>query len=290
MDAAPPHGWTANSAWRHVETVAEADGVSARYRLERTVLGAAVEKRFTLRHGHPFLYQTHSFLGGDGAIPVASHAMTRLSAGGRLAFSAKRAVETPDTPLEADPARGRSRLAYPARTQDPTQVAMADGSVADITRYPFASRHEDFVQLVERPENELGWLAVSRSGHGDAFVSLKHPAELPVTFLWFSNGGRDYPPWDGRHVGVLGVEEGRAYSLHGHRASAAANPLSDSGTPTALLLDPGGAVSVRHVVGGVALPASGSAVLAIAMEDGALAIACESGERISVPFDTTFLA
>ena len=59
--------------------------------------------------------------------------------------------------------------------------------------------------------------------------------------LWFSNGGRDYPPWNGRHVGVLGIEEGRSYAAYGHAASAADNPLTrpasrprSSSTPRAL--------------------------------------------------------
>ena len=286
VEPAPPHGWTANSPWRHVGTATEADGVTALYRLERTVLAATVEKRFTLRHHHPFLYETHSFIGGDGAVPVANHAMTRLAAGGRIAFSAKRAFETPNTPLEV----GRSRLAYPASVQDPTRVPMAGGGFADVTRYPFASRHEDFLQMIERPENALGWLAASRPDSGDAFVSLKNPAELPVTLLWFSNGGRDYPPWNGRHTGVLGVEEGRTYSLYGYSASVAPNPLSDSGTPTALTLDAAGLVSVRNVIGAVPLPASGSAVADVEARDGALAFTCEDGERFEAPFDAAFLA
>ncbi len=290
VEAAPPHGWTANSPWRHVGTATEAHGVTALYRLERTVLGAMVEKRLTLRHRHPFLYETHSFIGGDGAVPVANHAMTRLAAGGRIAFSAKRAFETPHAPLESDPAMGRSRLAYPASAQDPARIPLADGGFADITRYPFAARHEDFLQLVERPENALGWLAASRPDSADVFVSLKNPAELPVTFLWFSNGGRDYPPWNGRHTGVLGVEEARAYSLYGHRASIAPNPLSDGGTPTALALDAAGRVSVRNVIGVAPLPASGSAVAEVEARDGALAFTCEDGARFEAPFDAAFLA
>jgi hypothetical protein len=289
VEAAPPHGWPANSPWQHVATEAEPDGATAVYRLARSVLGAALEKRFTLRNGHPFLYETHVFTGGKGAVPVANHAMVRLPEGGRLAFSAKQAVETPSTPLEPDPARGRFRLAYPSSGNDPAQVPTADGGFADITRYPFAERHEDFVTLVEAAGNRLGWFAASRPASRDAMLSLKNPRELPATFLWFSNGGRDYAPWNGRHTGVLGIEEGRANSVFGHRASIEPNALSDAGIPTALVLQPDGRVSVRNVIGALPLPAGGSPITGVEPRDGALALLCEDGTRFSVPFDGAFL-
>ena len=73
--------------------------------------------------------------------------------------------------------------------------------------------------LVEAGESRLGWFAAAARKTRDRLLSLKRPREFPVTFLWFSNGGRDYKPWSGRHTGVLGIEEGRANSVHGHRAS-----------------------------------------------------------------------
>jgi hypothetical protein len=289
VENAPPHGWTANSPWRHTETVKEPAGVTALYQLERPVMGARVEKRFTLRNNHPFLYETHVFSGGAGAVPVANHAMVRLPASGRIAFSAKHAIETPPAPLEADPATGRSRLAYPARTEDPTRFPMADGGFADITHYPFAERHEDFIMLVEKRENRLGWFVASRPGNGDAMISLKNPAEFPVTFLWFSNGGRDYAPWNGHHSGVLGIEEGRANSILGHRASVEPNALSETGTPTALTLHPNGQVAIHNVIGALPLPPSGSPIAGVQHRAGALDLLCEDGARVSVPLDTAFL-
>ena len=56
VEPAPPHGWTANSRWQPLGTTTGSDSVTARYRLEKRVMGAAVEKTFTLRDGHPFLY------------------------------------------------------------------------------------------------------------------------------------------------------------------------------------------------------------------------------------------
>jgi len=288
VDPAPPHGWTANSHWSPVETRAFAGGVTARYRLDRPVLGATVEKRFTLRDGHPFLYETHVFAGGEGAVPVANHAMTRFPGGGQLSFSRKQHVETPPTAPEPDPALGRSRLAYPARSAT-TVLPLAAGGSADISRYPFAEKHEDIVLLVEDPANPLGWIAAQRPDSRDMFVSLKRPAEYPVTVLWFSNGGRDYAPWNSRHIGVLGMEEGRT-TLLGHRGSIEPNALSDAGTPTALRLVPNGSVALHNVIGGLPFdPAAGTVTSMAASADG-LVVDFAHGTSLSVPFDTAFLA
>jgi hypothetical protein len=121
-------------------------------------------------------------------------------------------------------------------------------------------------------------------------LSLKHPRDLPVTMLWFSNGGRDYPPWNGRNVGVLGIEEARAWSAYGYAASLAPNPLSQSGVPTVLELDPRGTVEVRHVIGGLARPGGWTEINAVEADGGTLSIADIAGESIRVPFDPDFLA
>lgn len=290
VEDAPPHGWPANSPWDLIETEEAPDRATALFRLRKRVLGATVEKRLTLRRGHPFLYQTHVFQGGTGSVPVANHAMAALPDGGRLVFSPKARIETPETAPEPDPSRGRSRLAYPAESTDPTRVPMNDGTLADITHYPIASRHEDFVMMVEQPGSTLGWLAVSRPTTRDAMLSLKSPHDFPVTFLWMSNGGRDYKPWNGRHIGVLGVEEGRSNSLYGHRASIESNPLAARGIPTALTLDPTGAVAVRNVTGAVALSGSGAPIAMVEDRGGHLLLRFEDGTERSVPYNSAFLA
>jgi hypothetical protein len=289
VEQAPPHGWTANSRWQHVETTTEPDGVTARYRLEREVMGAVVEKTFTLRDGHPFLYETHSFTGGEGALPVANHAMVRFPSGGRLSFSAKAFAETPDTAPEPDPKLGRSRLAYPSRTDDPSRMPLASGGTADITSYPFAERHEDLVMLVEAPGHALGWIAAHRPEQQDLFISLKNPADYPVTILWFSNGGRDYAPWNSRHLGVLGIEEGRVYSSYGHKAALAPNPLSTAGIPTVLKLDSNGRAEVRNVIGGLPLPVGAPDLAEVSTANGRLLLRLGDGTQIEAPYDTSFL-
>lgn len=287
VEHAPLHGWPANSAWDVLDSRAVEDGWRAAFRLGRKVMGATVEKTLTVRDGHPFLYQEHAFSGGSGAISVAHHAMTVMKGGGRLAFSPKRLAATPDDPPESDPARGRSLLAYPARTADLAHFPAAGGGTVDLTRYSMDRRHEDFVTLVEADHGGPGWAAVAREAENDLVLVLKNPADLPVTMLWISNGGRDYAPWNGRHRGVLGIEDGR--TAVGHAASLGDNWLKREGVATAFELAQGGSVTFRQVIGAVPL-SGGEPPSDITVAEGRLRIAgASANEAWDLPFDSGFL-
>ncbi|MCP4380864.1 MAG: hypothetical protein GY798_05490 [Hyphomicrobiales bacterium] len=290
VEPAPPHGWPANAEWTPLGDERLADGVTARFGLERRVMGARVIKEITLRNGHPFAYQRHVFEGGSGAVSAASHAMTRFAEPGRLSFSSKAYADLPSMVQEGDPDRGRSLFATSRQVEDLSKLPLADGTTVDLHRYPVADRHEDFVMLVESPDSPLGWTAAVRPAVGDVLLSLKNPADYPVTFLWFSNGGRLYPPWNGRHLGVLGVEEGRAYSAYGHQASIEPNPLSESGIPTSLSLDPDGTVSVAHAIGGLPLPEGASEVFDVEAMPNGLRVTVNDGGTREYAFDPAFLA
>lgn len=289
VEEAPPHGWPANSQWSPLGETKFSSGVSARFELERRVMGARLVKEITLRDGHPFAYQRHIFSGGRGAVSVASHAMTRFEGEGRISFSPKAFGELPERRQETDATLGRSLFAEGVRFADLSKLPLLNGATVDLHRYPVASEHEDFVMLVEAEHSRLGWTAAVRPAARDIMLSLKSPSDFPMTFLWFSHGGRFYPPWNRRHLGVLGVEEGRAYSVHGHAASIAANPFSAAGIPTALTLNQDGDVEVRHVVGGVPLPTGWTEVQAIDLADDELLLTGDAGEQFSVSYDSDFL-
>ncbi len=287
VEEAPLHGWPANSRWDLTDRWRGDGECGALFRLRRKVMGATVEKRLTLRDGHPFLYQEHAFTGGSGGISVAHHAMTVMTEGGRLAFSPKRIAATGDEPLEPDPTRGRFVLAYPARSEDLTRFPTKDGSTLDLSRYGMDRRHEDFVTLVEAEHEGLGWTAVARAAEKDLVLVLKNPAELPVTMLWISNGGRDYAPWNGRHRGVIGIEDGRA--AVGHAASLGDNWLKRKGIPTAFELAEGRRVSFRQIVGS-GLQAEAEPPRHITVSDDSLTLEMADGNVRNLPFDGTFLA
>lgn len=274
-EGSPLHGWPANSPWRVEEA---GDGV-LQAELERQVLGAGLTKRLALQDGHPFVYQSHRFTGGTGRITVANHANVSVMNGAHIRTSPKRLWETPQAQQEPDPARGRSALVSPAQSQDPRAFPGTEGPV-DLTRYPWNPRHEDFVIGIEAPGHALGWTAVTRPVEGDLFLSLRDPRILPMTMLWHSNGGRDYPPWSSRHVGCLGVEEGAAEHMLGISSEA------DLTGPGALTL--GDEVEVRHVIGATGWP-SGEPVARVGLEGDMLAVTGEGGAFRRVPIDAAFL-
>ena len=236
IDGAPVHGKTANGPWQLVDLSRRPPFTRALYRLADDLSGATVTKALLLVDEHPFLYQQHVIEGADLSIPVGHHAMIDASGGLDLALSRKAFAETPAISLESDPERGRSILAYPARSPDLAAFPMADDALVSLLEFPMGQRHEDFVMLVDedRGTDTLGWAIARRRSHRDSVILAKPTGRLPQTMLWYSNGGRDYAPWLGQHVDVLGIEEACSYSLNGWAASIAANPLNTMGIPTAV--------------------------------------------------------
>ncbi|WP_445680839.1 hypothetical protein [Radicibacter daui] len=251
-EALPPHGWPGNSRWQVVdETQDGKGGHTLTLALEKPVQGGRLIKELTLRDGHPFVYQRHIFEGGSGMIPVAHHVMTQFSGSGQLAFSPKRFAVTPPAPQETDPARGRSLFGRGVLTHDLTRLPGHEpGTSFDLTQYPAAAGHEDFVLLVEDPANQIGWTAALREEEQDMLITLRDARQLPVTMLWYSSAGRHYSPWNSRHKGVLGIEDGCA--LPGFAASGmseAERALEQSIVQRGIHLNAVMRTEIRHVLG-----------------------------------------
>jgi hypothetical protein len=270
------HGLAANGDWQ----VLPAGPGTLRAVLEGAVRGATVVKELSLSDDHPFVYQRHLFIGGTGALPVSNHAMISVPNGARLAFSRKRWWETLAAPPETT--QGRSCLAYPKRAEDAAEFPGAGGETVNLHRYPWGEAHEDFVTGVEDPASRLGWTAIVRPAEGDLVLSLKNARALPLTMLWHSNGGRDYAPWNGRHRGCLGVEEGAALPVLGLSSQEAPDPLTAAGQPALVTLDTEGTVEVRHILGAIRWP-SGQSVAGVMLEGDVLTVTGDWGAERNLP-------
>lgn len=101
--------------------------------------------------------------------------------------------------------------------------------------------------------------------------------------LWYSNGGRDYAPWNGRHLGVIGIEDGR--TAVGHRQSVGDNTLKAAGVPTSFTLSPDKTISFRHILGALPLQTLPNS---IQQQKGSLLLNMDDREFL-VPFDSEFL-
>ncbi|MEN8831250.1 MAG: hypothetical protein ABF285_14725 [Pacificibacter sp.] len=283
VDGVPPHGWTANSNWSAVLRAENEDMAVLKLALDRDVFGARITKELRLVAGQSVLYQIHTISGGQGDLTFAHHPMLRMSAGGHVGFSAKKAAITPGEPLEL-----AHRFAYPARATDLSKFPAADGGSVDLHSYPVETGHEDFVTLVEAEDNDFGWTAVTRFAEDDIVLILKDPRTAPITMLWQSNGGRGYAPWNGRHVGVLGVEDGCGAGAATIAQAASGNPIADEGVTTTLTLHPEQTTQVRHAIAVVPRPEGWAGIQDIAPSKAGLTLTSLAGAQIEVPFDLVF--
>lgn len=282
----PIHGWTANGRWEPLETAGKDNSITNVYRLGEEVSGASVTKSLTLRPGHKFLYQRHRFQGGSGHLPVAHHAMIRVPEGAKLSFSTKQFGVTPKTPLETDPARGHSMLAYPQKFSDWRAVRTSDGKTVDASSYPFSNLHEDIVVLANRNDTAIGWSAALAKRDGFLFFAIKDATALPETILWMSNGGRRYSPWLGRHTCVLGIEEA-ATSCHLNGEFSSTDERSTYGLATGMRLQSAAVQDIRYGFGAVPVPSGWSEVEDISVDRTSLTLSDVGGDHMTLPFDGT---
>ncbi len=279
------HGAPCNARWRRIGGGAH----DLTLELEKTVMGARVRKHLHCRPSHAVVYQQHDLEGGSGALPIGHHAMLRVPEIAYLAFSPWTWAGTPPTALEADPTIGRSLLQYPQEITDLARVRLASGPTADLTRFPALDRHDDLLMLAADPQQPFAWSAVTAPHAGWVWFDLRSPRTLASTVLWMSHGGRDYPPWSGRHTHVLGVEQVTAYFHHGHRTSTSPNPLAQRGIPTAVELSPNGRLSVRYLFGVAAIPPDFTRVRSIEPARDGIVLMDEGGRSVHAPCDPDFI-
>ena len=111
------------------------------------------------------------------------------------------------------------------------RVPLADGGFTDLSRYPARRGFEDLAMVVADDSLPFAWNAVTFAAEGYAWFAIRDPRVLRNTVLWISNGGRHYPPWNGRHVNVLGIEDVTAYFHDGVAASADGQPAQPGRAP-----------------------------------------------------------
>ncbi|MEM1273925.1 MAG: hypothetical protein AAGF88_08910 [Pseudomonadota bacterium] len=268
----PLHGHPANGPWSVVET----GHAHAVLRLEPDVRGARVTK--SVRIAENALYQAHVIDGGAGEMSFAHHPMARMETGGTLSFSPKRIILT-DPKAQYD---GHNLWSL-GQIRPDLRLACEDGSSWDLHSYPTAHAVEDFVVLVEARGRRLGWTVLMRAAEDDMLVVLKDVRDMPVTMLWVSNGGRDFAPWNSRHTGVLGIEDGCASGALGLQHAMGENPIRAAGVPTTRPL--GGRIDLRHAMVSLPRPPGWQRIADISVRGGQLGLTEASGATLRVPFD-----
>lgn len=288
----PVHGETATEPWRLVEATAENGSAELVARMRLRICPGEVTKRIELRRGETNVYCSHELAGLSGPMCLGHHAMlafTGESGPGNLALSAWHEGRVCPDAFEAAEQGGYTSLKIGAPFRSLDRVPLAAGGHADLSRYPAREGFEDLVMVSARPSAGLAWSAVVFPKARYAWFSLKDPRTLASTVLWHSNGGRHYPPWSGRHRGVLGVEEVTGYFHLGIARSARPNPLSRRGVPTVLRFRPNRPLVVKVIMGVAALPSGFERVASIRFGGDHIVLVSDRGLEVAHGVSVAFL-
>lgn len=308
----PVHGETANAAWSYCGQTSGAGGETLTLSLNTTIRKACVIKFISLRQGHNAVYCTHVISGARGPMNLGHHAMVKFpdySGSGVVSTSPIAFGQVYPGVMEQPADGGYTQLEPGARFTSLTRVPTVFGNTVDLSRYPARRGWEDIALLAARisacPASADGqpfaWTAATFPRERYVWFALKDPRVLRATVLWFSNGGRHYAPWKGRHINVLGLEEVTGYFHEGLYASARKNPLSARGLPTCLQLQPQRPLLVKYIQAVALIPRGFDRVAAIKMQaegggggrgrggGGGVVLKSASGQAVSVPLDAAFL-
>jgi len=288
------HGRTANDPWTYEGTRADGRAREMSFSMDLGPGEGTVRKRIRVVDGEPIVYQEHLVAGLPGPRPLGHHPTLKLpdrEGAGIVDMSPPRAGFTPPLPVEDPASGGYSALLPGCEIVDRTRVPAVSGATVDLTRYPTPRGSEDLACFVSDPERDFVFSAVSVPSEGWLYFQLKDPRVLAETLLWMSNGGRPYPPWNGRVVSVLGVEEVTSFFHYGSTASLGPNFFRDRGYPCAVAPGQGGRLRVGLVMGLVPIGGGFRGVEDIVRKsDAGITIVGRGGERIDVPCRVGWLA
>jgi hypothetical protein len=289
----PPHGESANAIWRFKGLERAGRVLTGHAQLDPRVRRGRIDKFITLVDGQTAIYQRHVFSGMKGPLNPGHHATIRFpDAPGSGRISTSRFVHGQVFPggFEAPENRGYQSLKPGATFRAIERVPLQAGGFADLSRYPARRGFEDLVMLSADRRLPFAWTAAAFPRERYAWVSLRDPRQLGHTIFWISNGGRHYPPWNGRHTSVMGLEDVMTYFHEGIAKSVRPNPLSRRGIPTALQLDPKRPTTLNYIMAVVELPAGFDRVKAVRPVKGGVELIAFNGKRAQGAVDLAFLA
>jgi hypothetical protein len=287
----PPHGETANGNWTLVSLETGQGRSTLHARLRTRVRKGQVEKFLTVVDGHAALYSRHVLLGLQGPMSIGHHALLKFPAQamGRIGTSRFAHGQVLPSAFESPEGGGYQSLRPGAVFRSLERVPRLDGAPTDLTVFPARGGYDDLVLLAAPARLPFAWSAVTFSRPRYVWFALRDPRVLRSTLLWMSNGGRHYPPWNGEHTRVLGVEDVTANFHYGLAESARGNPLRRRGIATAVPLHSRRPTTVRYIMGVAAVPPGFDRVADIRPAGGGIELVASNGLRSSVRLDLGFL-
>jgi hypothetical protein len=286
----PVHGETANAQWRLESAAPDNLHLS----LATKIRPGRVDKYVSLRPEQAVVYQRHVVSGMKGPMNLGHHAMLQFPeepGSGHVSTSRFREGQVLTTPFEDPVQGGYYALRVGATFRSLEKVPLANGGFTDLSLYPARRGFEDLVMLNNDDRLPFAWTAVTFPDQRYVWFALKDPRVLRQTVFWLSNGGRYYPPWSGRHVGVMGLEEVTAYFHYGIAESVSKNPLSAKGSATCLQLNPKTPLTVNYIMAVAPIPKGFDQVAEIVSSRKAdsVQLTARSRLKIEVALDLGFL-
>jgi hypothetical protein len=288
----PIHGETSNNDW-------ELQGQSRRHgkshlhvRMRTTMRPGIVDKHLYLVDRHPAVYCRHVLSQMVGPMSYGHHAILKFPerpSSGVISTGTFALGQVYPGQLGDSAAGSYASLKPGATFKSLRRVATVFGDNTDVSRYPARPGYDDLLMLQSKPVRRLGWSAVTFPQDRYVWFALKDTAVLPGTVMWFSNGGRHMPPWNGRHRNTLGLEEVCSYFHTGLAASAAANPHSKRGFKTAAVLRPDRPLTVNYIMAATSVPRGFDRVASISATRSGVRLRSRSGIRLDVRVNSRFL-
>jgi len=290
----PVHGETANARWRFCSLKRSEGRACLHLNLALRVRPGRVDKRIYLVDGQNTVYSQHVVSAMSGPMNFGHHAMLKFPdtpGSGRVTTSRFVYGQVFPGVLEQAEKGGYSWLNPGAEFKSLGRVPTLDGGTTDLRRYPARRGYEDLVMIVSDTKTPFAWTAVTFPKERYVWFALKDPRVLRGTIFWLSNGGRHYAPWNGRHVGVLGLEEVTSHFHYGLAESARRNPLSRRGYPTCAKLNAKQPLVVNYIMGVAAIPAGFDRVATIRAAPGkeVIVLKSASGRRAEAAVELDFL-
>lgn len=289
----PPHGETANGQWIYLDSESVPEGDWLQTQINLPLQEGSCRGTTALVSGHSLVYQRHDLSGLSSRLNPGHHAtiaFPNVTGAGRLSFSPFIHAQTYFESMEHPENRGYSLLKPNVEITDLHAVTCIDASVTDLCSYPARRGFEDIAIVCADPTLEFAWSAVTFPDRGYVWFALRDPTLLASTLLWFSNGGRHYPPWNGQHVNVMGVEDITAFFHVGIEASCKPNLLTQRGIRTWLEPDAHGRLSIPYIQGVARVPTNFDEVATIKRKnDNSISLIAKSGVAVTTFCDIDFL-
>ena len=284
----PVHGETANAPWKFESLTRDKAETVVQLSLQTKVRKGRVDKFVRLRRGETALYCRHVLSKMSGKMSFGHHAMLKFpeAPGSGLVSTSAISFAQVIPGLFEQPAQGGYQSLKPGAVFSRLdRVPALDGSVADLSRFPDRLGFEDLMMLTHQAAPDLAWTAVAFPRQRYVWFALKDPRVMSSTVFWISNRGRHYPPWNGRHVGVMGLEDVTSYFHLGLPASAQPNSFSERGIATCVELEPFRPLIVNYIMAVAAIPAKWGHVKTISRETNGVRLHSSVGPDVFVPLD-----